>query len=77
MSPIYRHETKLFLESEFQLKGNKQMENVNSQQNLAVFLGGTDSENEFILILHSNGHKKIWTKLSSLGKEPTFKNVEY
>ena len=58
MSPIYGHETKLFLESEFQHKGNKQTENANPQQNLAVFLGGTDSENEFILILHSNGHKK-------------------
>ena len=77
MPPIYGHETKPFLESEFQHKGNKPTENANSQQNLVVFLGGTDSENKFILILHSNGHKKIWTKLSSLGKEPTFKNVEY
>ena len=30
--------TKLFLEIEFQLKGNKQMKKANSQQNLAVFL---------------------------------------
>ena len=73
MSPIYGQATKLFLESEFQHKGNKQTENTNSQQNLAVFLGGTDSENEFILILYSNGHKNFLTKLSSLGKEPTFK----
>ena len=68
MSPIYGHETKLFLESEFQHIGNKQTENANSQQNLAVFLGGTDSENEFILILHSNGHKKNLDKIVIIRK---------
>ena len=68
MPSIYGHETKLFLESEFQHKGNKQTENANSQQNLAVFLGGTDSENEFILILHSNGHKKNLDKIVIIRK---------
>ena len=44
MSPTYVCVTKLFLESEFQHKGDKR-KNVNTQQNLAVFLAGTDSEN--------------------------------
>ena len=45
MSPTgtYGYVTKLFLESEFQQKGNKQ---TNSQQNLAVFWVGTDLENK-------------------------------
>ena len=47
MSPTYRDVTKLFLESEFQDKGNKR-KNVNSQQNLAGFYAGTDSENQNI-----------------------------
>ena len=46
MSPTYGYVTKLFLELEFQHKGNKRMKNLNSQQNLAVFLAGTDSENK-------------------------------
>ena len=49
MTPTYGYVTKLFLESEFQHKGNKQTEkNANSQQNLAGFLAGTDSENKNI-----------------------------
>ena len=49
MSPTYMYVTKLLLESEFQHKGNEQMKkNVNSQQNHADFLAGTDSENKII-----------------------------
>ena len=48
MSPTYRYVTKLFLESEFQHRGNKRTKNANSQQNLVVFLAGTDSENKII-----------------------------
>ena len=48
MSPTYGYVTKLFLELEFQHKGNKQKKKVNSQKNLAVFLAGTDSENKNI-----------------------------
>ena len=49
MLPTYGHVTKLFLESEFQYKGNTQTKkNVNSQQNPAVFLAGTGSENKVI-----------------------------
>ena len=32
--------------------------NANSQQNLAVFLTGTDSENKIIKLLHRKGKKK-------------------
>ena len=38
--------TKLFLELEFQHEGNKQMKNMNSKQNLAVFSAATDSEHK-------------------------------
>ena len=48
MSHTFGYVTKLFLESEFQHKGNKQKKNANCQQNLAVFLAGTDSENKII-----------------------------
>ena len=72
-SPTYGHVTILFLELEFQSKENKQM-NMNSQQNLAVFSAGIDSENKIIKMLHRKGQKtKYWTDLSLLGQEPTFK----
>ena len=73
-SSTYWHLTELFLESEFQHKGNTQTKKkVNSKQNLAVFSPATDSEHKIIQILHRKGQNKIWTKLSSLGQEPTFK----
>ena len=44
-SPTYGHVAKLFLEAEFQHKGNnKQTKKCNSQQNLVVFSTATDSE---------------------------------
>ena len=49
---------------------------MNSQRNLAVFLAGTDLENEILKLLHRKGQKNVWTKLSSLGEEPTFKNIQ-
>ena len=52
MSPTYGHVTELFLESEFQHKGNEQTKNANSQQNIAVFSAAIGSENEIIQILH-------------------------
>ena len=49
MSLTYGHVAKLFLESEFQHKGNKQMKkNAYSQPDLAAFLARTDSENKLI-----------------------------
>ena len=46
-----------------------------SQQKLAVFSAATDSEIIIIQILHGKGQLKIWTELSSLGQEPTFKSL--
>ena len=60
-SPIYGHVTKLFLESEVQYKGNKQMKkkkNANLQQNFAVFSAATDSDNKVIQILYRKSSDK-------------------
>ena len=48
MSPTNWHVARLFLESEVQHRGNKQMKNANSQPDLAVFLARTDSEYKII-----------------------------
>ena len=72
MSPTYGYVIKLFLESEFQHKGNKQMKKLEFSANLAVCMAGTDSENKIVKILHRKGQKNIWIKLS-LGQDPTFK----
>ena len=64
---------KLFLEPEFQHKGNKQTKKANSRQNFALFSAATDSENINIQILHGKRETEICTVLSSLGQEPTFK----
>ena len=58
---MYGRVAKLFLESEFQRKGNKETKkrkNTNSQENLAVFLAATDSEIIIIQILHRKGQIK-------------------
>ena len=57
MSPTHGHVTDLFLELEFQHKGNKKIKNVNSQQNIAVFSIAIDSENKIIQLLHRKGQK--------------------
>ena len=57
-SPTNGHVTKLFLESEFQHKGNKHTKNTNSQQNLVVFSAATDSENNIIQLLQRKGQIK-------------------
>ena len=52
-SPTYGHATKLFLESKFQHKGNKEMKkNRNSKRNFAVFSAATDSKHKIIQIVH-------------------------
>ena len=58
MSPTYGYVTKLFLESEFQHKGNKQTKNANSQQNLAFSGQGQIQKTKVF---------KYNTKLLSLG----------
>ena len=66
MSPTYGYVTELFLESEFQHKGNKQTKkkkkNANSQQNHAVVLAGTDSEKK-IFKYYTERDKKYLDKL--------------
>ena len=49
----------------------------NSKQNFAFFFSAAaDSEPKIIQILHRKGQNKIWTELSSLGQEPTFKSEQ-
>ena len=69
-SPTYWHVTKLFLESEFQHKENKQM---NSNQNLAFFLTATDSAHKISSNTTQKRTKQIWCQFSLLGQKPTFK----
>ena len=75
MSSTYGYVTKLFLESEFQHKGNKQTKkqtNANSQQNLAV---SWQEQIQKIKLFnyYTEKDKNTWATLSSLGQEPTFK----
>ena len=52
-SPTYGHVTKLFLESEFQHKGNKQTKKREfSAKSCVFFPAATDSENIIIQTLH-------------------------
>ena len=67
---------KTFLDSKFQHKGNKQTKKGEFSakfQNFALFSAASDSENIIIQILHGKRETEIWTVLSSLGQEPTFK----
>ena len=57
-SPTYGHVTKLFLELEFQRKGNKQTKiGLIVRKTIAVFSAGMDSENKIIHMLHWKGQK--------------------
>ena len=79
MSATYGHVTKLFLGSEFQHKGNKQMKKSEFSAKSCIFLGKIKKKrqiqkiNLFKYYTHRRGQKKKWKKLSSLGQEPTFK----
>ena len=69
----YGYVTILFLERNSNTKEiNKKKKNANFQQNLAVFLAGTDSEIK-LFKYYTERTKNVWTTLSSLGQEPTFK----
>ena len=72
-SPTFGHMTKLFWESEFNHKRNKQTKKRKSQKTFAVFSAATDSKIKMIEILLRKGQKKIWTELPLLEQEPTFK----
>ena len=64
---------KLFLESEFQRKGNQQMIKRKFSAKSCSFLGSNRFRN-YIQILHGKGQIKILTESSWLGQEPTFKS---
>ena len=74
MSPTYGYVTKLFLESEFQHKGNKQTKKTQIRSNILRFSWQEQIQKIKIFKYYTEKDKKnIWTKLSSLGQEPTFK----
>ena len=58
-SPTHENVAKLFLESKFQRKGNKQTIKRKFSANLVVFSAATHSETIIIQILHGIGKKKF------------------
>ena len=70
-SPTYGHVTKLpvYLESEFQHKGNKQMQKnpANSQQNLTVFSAATDSEHNMSVLITQGGESHGFNDVGCFG----------
>ena len=73
MLPTYGHVTKLFLESEFQHKGNKQTKKRKFSAKSCSVLGRNRFRKQNYFKYYTEKDKeKIWTTLSSLGQEPTF-----
>ena len=67
--------TKLFLELEFQHKGNKQTKKGLLATNSCGFLGRNGFRKYKLFKCNTEKDKnKNWTDLSSLGQEPTFKS---
>ena len=64
--------SKLFLEMEFQHNGNKQMKKCEFSAKSCGFLGRNRFREKNYLNTTQKRTKNIWTKLSSLGQEPTF-----
>ena len=58
--------------------GEKQLRRMHFRRirHLVEFLPWSDSEHKIIQILHRKGQNKIWTELSSLGQEATFKSEQ-
>ena len=74
-SPTYGHVTKLFLELEFQHKGNKQTKKGLLATNSCSFLGRNGFRKYKLFKCNTEKDKnKNWTDLSLLGQEPTFKS---
>ena len=71
MSPTCGYVTKLFLESEFQHKGNNQTKKRKVSAKSCGFLG----RNRFIKKKYLNTTQK-GIKVSSLGQEPTFNTIK-
>ena len=72
MSPTYGYVTKLFLESEFQHKGNKRTAQILSKI-LRFSWQGRIQKIKIFKYYTEKDKKNILTKLASLGQEPTFK----
>ena len=72
-SPTYGHVTKVFLELEFQHKGNKQKKKGEFSAKSCIFLGRNRFREQNYLNAKQKRTKKYWTDLSLLGQEPTFK----
>ena len=74
MSFTYGHVAKLFLESKFQHKANKQTKKTQILSKILLVSSQKQIQNMKLFKYNTKqGQKKIWTKLSSLGQEPTFK----
>ena len=74
MSPTYWHVAKLFLESEFQHRGNKEMKKCKFSARSCGFLGKNRFwKTNYLNTTQKRTEKFFWTKLSSLAQEPTFK----
>ena len=74
MSLTYGHVTKLFIESEFQHKGNEQTLKKQILSKILQFsLQKQIQKMKLFKSYTEKDKKKPWTKLSSLGQEPTFK----
>ena len=73
MSPTYGCVTKLFLESEFQHKRNKQTNKTQILSKILRFSWQEQIKKIKICKYFTEKDKNSWTKLSSLGQEPTFK----
>ena len=65
--------TKLFLELEFQRKGNKQTETGLIISKLLRFFRQERIQEIKLIKCYTEKDKKKWTDLSLLGQEPTFK----
>ena len=77
-STFFKEISKFQLKSEFQHKGNKQTKKLNSHQNLAF--SWQEQIQKIKLFKYYTKRTKniyIWTKLSSLGQELTFKPAKY
>ena len=63
MSSTYEYVTKLFLESEFQHKGNKQMKKLELSAKSCSFLGRTESEIKIFKYYTEEDKKKYLDKI--------------
>ena len=73
MSLTYGYVTKLFLESEFQHKGNKQTKTTRILNKILRVSSQEQIQKIKIFKYYTEKDKKnIWKKLSSLEQEPTF-----